>query len=542
VLLGDGKLTHMSSRIVPFRGPQGEELALLLTRDVTQQRQLMDDLQQSLEFRRRVVEHLPDFVSLVDAEGRFMWVNRLAPGLSPERVIGKKMREFSSPETMPAQQSAVRAAFESGTIQQYDVEGYGDGSSTAWYHSRVVPVRSEDKVEHVLIITSDITERKRTEQALRAAEERLHRAQRLESLGQLAGGIAHDFNNLIQVIAGNLAFARESLANGESAFEELEQAMRAADRAADLTSHLLAVGRRKRVDRKRVDLGSLIDHSVRMLRRAMPENIRLVYEPAPEHFFVEIDAPQFEQVFINLCVNARDAMPDGGTLRILLQPDGSEHVLLCVRDTGVGIAPENLARVFEPFFTTKGTGSGLGLAVAAGIIAAHGGVIIPESQPGQGTTMSIRLPRVAAASQPPPRPGLREQPAAGVILIAEDEALVRAQLARTLERAGYRVLQAEHGSRAVELFRAHQREIDLVILDVIMPELDGWQVFLRISELEPSVRVLFTTGYSANALPEDSVAREPRLLQKPYNPAVLLELVRELMLSVPRRVNASSPE
>jgi len=381
----------------------------------------------------------------------------------------------------------------------------------------------------MLMISSDITERKRAEYALRETEEQLHRAQRLESLGQLSGGIAHDFNNLLQVIDGNLTYAQERLKQGKSVDEELEQALRATERAAELTTHLLAIGRRQRMDGKCVELGGLVSESVRMLRRVIPEHVRLEYQAPSAPLFVELDAPQFEQVLINLCVNARDAMPDGGVLTVRVEPEGQDHIVLKVSDTGLGILPENLQRVFEPFYTTKGAGSGLGLAVAAGIIAAHGGVIFAESDGRSFTTMNVRLPRVgpdqlSAPSAVRPLPGGQ-----GVILVAEDEPMVRAQLVRVLTHAGYTVLEAENGARAVEIFQSRRGKVDLVLLDMIMPELDGWQAFLKIEALAPDIKVLFSTGYAANVLPQDFAERGARVLSKPYKPHTLLTQIRELL-------------
>jgi PAS domain S-box-containing protein len=527
-MLATGEQQHLLTRVIPFLGPKGEDVALLITSDVSEPRRLAAELEQSVEFRRRVVENLPDYVALVDRELRMVWVNRVAPGLRVEDVLGARVDAYMAPERVGEVKAAIQAAFDSGNVGNYEIEGYRDGKTTAWYATRVVPVMSDHKVEHVLLITADITERRRAAQALRETEEQLQRAQRLESLGQLAGGIAHDFNNLLQVIEGNLAFAKQGLQDGQLPIDELDQAIRATERAAELTSHLLAIGRRQHVDSKRVELGELVGRSMRMLRRAIPENILLQYEVPTARYFVALDAPQFEQVLINLCVNARDAMPDGGTLKVRIEQDRPGYVLMSVSDTGTGIAPENLSRVFEPFFTTKGAGSGLGLAVAAGIVAAHGGMIAAESDGMHGATMKVRLPCAPPSSEPP----LHEDGSprsSGVILIAEDEELVRMQVERILRRAGYTVLQANNGMRAVELFRERKDQIDLVILDVVMPELDGWRAYLMMEQLEPQVKVLFTTGYAANVLPHDFAARGARLISKPYKPQRLLEQVRELL-------------
>ncbi|HTV17247.1 MAG TPA: ATP-binding protein, partial [Polyangiaceae bacterium] len=473
---------------------------------------------------------------------RFVWINRVPPHLDRADVIGRKLDEFAGLAGLEEAAAAIDAAFERGTRESYEIEARGPTSSSAmpsgpggpvdasrWYAVSVVPIRSDDHIENVLLITTDLTERKRAERALREKDEQLHRAQRLESVGQLAGGIAHDFNNLLQVIHGNLSFVREGLRHGEDPSDDLELAMLATERAGELTQHLLAIGRRSRLAPKRVELGALVQQAMRMLRRAIPETIRLVFEPPSDTYVVDLDAQQFEQVLINLCVNARDAMPQGGTITVRIGADGSEHVMTSVIDTGTGIAPQILGRIFEPFFTTKKTGSGLGLAVAAGIVAAHGGELFADSDGKTGSCLRVRLPVVRAAPEvaPPVLEGAAH--GSGVILVAEDEDLVRAQVERILQRAGYTVLSAHNGARAVEVFRAEQPHIDLVLLDVVMPELDGWQAYLQMDALAPGVKVLFTTGYAANVLPQDFAARGARLISKPYKRQLLLSEVAELI-------------
>jgi PAS domain S-box-containing protein len=272
-LLATGEQQHLLTQVIPFSSPAGEDVALLITSDVSEPRRIAAKLEESVEFRRRVVENLPDYVALVDRNFRIVWVNRVGPGLRREDVLGASVDAYMLPEHVAAVHSAIQAAFDSGNIGQYELEGYRDGKTTAWYATRVVPVLSEGRVENVLLITADITDRRRAAQALRETEEQLQRAQRLESLGQLAGGIAHDFNNLLQVIEGNLSFAKQGLKDGQLPVDELEQAIRATERAAELTSHLLAIGRRQHVDSKRVELGELVGRSMSMLRRANPENI-----------------------------------------------------------------------------------------------------------------------------------------------------------------------------------------------------------------------------------------------------------------------------
>ncbi|HTM45723.1 MAG TPA: ATP-binding protein [Polyangiaceae bacterium] len=534
VRLSDATLRHMIARVVPFSVPGAEPMAVLFVDDDTDRRRLAEKLQQSVDFQQRVVEHFPGFVTLVDREHRFVWVNRVAPGLALSDVVGKHVEDFVAPSSVVPTRAAIDAAFKSAASSQYETEGYSDGQNLARYLVRAVPVSAGGRVENVLMITTDVTELKQAEQALRETQAQLHQAQRLEGIGQLAGGIAHDFNNLLQVIAGNVSFARHALKSGRPVQGELDQALRATERAAELTSHLLAVGRRQRLDPKRVNLGDLVSANLRMLRRIIPENIDIQCQVSPEPCFVDLDAPQFEQVLLNLCVNARDAMPQGGTLtvRVALHPDN--QVELSVTDSGVGIDPVNLARVFEPFFTTKGTGSGLGLAVAAGIIAAHSGKISAHSDGRSGTSIRIVLPRAEAVAAPKPLSSRPDQGGVGVVLVAEDEEIVREQVVKILEGGGYAVISVRNGAEAVEQFAKRSDTIDLIVLDVVMPVLDGWQAFLRIKALNPNINAIFTTGYAADVLPEDFATQGARLLRKPFRPAQLLAQVREMLVPADR--------
>jgi two-component system cell cycle sensor histidine kinase/response regulator CckA len=530
----DAGSTHLPASVLPLRDPSGQSVALVIGSNEAERRPRKTELHESEEFRRRVITHLPDYISLLDREHRFIWVNRVAPGLEVADVIGTRIEAFLAPESVPPLARAIDAAFQSGKAGQCETEGYRDAESMRWVLNRTVPLELDGKIDAVLLITSDLSELKRAEQALREKDKQLHQAQHLESIGQLAGGIAHDFNNLLQVIDGNLYFIREGLTGGQDVSEELDQAFRATRSAAELTSRLLAVGRRKRLATTRVNLGALIAANMRMLRAAIPENVNIVFEAPSEACFVGVDAPEFEQVLINLCVNARDAMPNGGTLRVRIETRGTEQVALSVADDGVGIPPKDLTRVFEPFFSTKDKGSGLGLAVAAGIIAAHGGTITASSDGVRGTTITVCLPRTQ--SEAPAGAGTAEVAVGGsaTVLVAEDEPHVRTQVVRILSAAGYKVIEAENGLRAVELFRQSAEEIDALVLDAIMPLCDGWQAYLEMERLKPGIKALFTTGYAANVLPSDFSESGARLLSKPFKPGELLSKLSELLSSAAR--------
>jgi two-component system, cell cycle sensor histidine kinase and response regulator CckA len=527
----DGRRVRSSTRVVPFAGPRREELALQITTKVTE-RDTARMLDQSGEFERQIVHHLPDFVAVVDRTYRFVWLNHVAPGLDPADIIGTTIDAFVTAEGAARAHAAIDAAFATLRSQHYEVEGPGADGSHAWYAVRVVPITTASAMRYVLLITTDVTERRRAAEALREKEEQLQRAQHRESLGQLAGGIAHDFNNLLQVIEGTLSFVKEGLRRGELPIDDLEQALRATERAGELTSRLLAVGRRSRVAPQRVELGALVEQEMRMLRRVIPENVELSYEKPARPVFVAVDPSSFEQVLINLCVRARDAMPQGGKLELGIAADGAEQVVLSVSDTGESIPAEHLTRIFEPFFAAHGADRGLGLAVAAGLMAAQGGDITAHGDGRGGTTMKLRLPRSADAAPESVSPSELSLQGSGLILVAEDEDLVRAQVVRILSRAGYVVLQASNGAQAVDMFREHADTIDLVVLDVVMPVLDGWRAYQRLLELRPGVKVIFTTGYAANVLPPDFAARGARLLAKPYKRQDLLAEVRDVLAPV----------
>jgi PAS domain S-box-containing protein len=528
----DGRRLRSSTRIVPFEGPGGEERALQIATDAAGRRGPAVDMEREREFQRQVVEHLPDFVAVMDRQHRFVWMNRFLPGLTAADVIGKTLDAFVTADGAARAHAAMDAAFASLSIQHYEIEAPSAEGPLIWFAVRVVPITTASLAQYVLLITTDVTERRRAAQALREKEEQLHRAQHLESLGQLAGGIAHDFNNLLQVIEGNLSFVRDAMRRGELPIEDVEQALRATARAGELTSRLLAVGRQSRVAPQRLELGALVEQEMKMLRRVIPENIELGFDKPATPFFVAVDAASFEQVLINLCVRARDAMPQGGKLQLRIAAEGSDQVILSVSDTGNAIPPETLARIFEPFFSSHGAGFGLGLAVAAGLMAAHGGDITAHSDGRRGTTMRLRFPRLANAAPESASPGELALHGSGLILVVEDEDLLRAQVVRMLSRAGYEILQASNGAEAVEVFAQHADTIDLVLLDVVVPVLDGWRAYQRILELRPTVKAIFTTGYAANVLPPDFAARGARLLSKPYKRHDLLAQVRDLLAPV----------
>jgi signal transduction histidine kinase/ActR/RegA family two-component response regulator len=400
--------------------------------------------------------------------------------------------------------------------------------------------------EQQTTLVREMLERIGTEKALRESEEMLRHSQKMEAVGRLAGGVAHDFNNLLTAIIGYADLLRQRFAGDASARQPAELIHQAGEQAAGLTRQLLAFSRKQLLQPKVIDLNVLITNLHRLLQRIIGEHIEVRATPEALIACVKADPGQVEQVIMNLGVNARDAMPRGGKLTIRTRnltieagatvaelPPG-EYVALEVTDTGEGMDEETKARIFEPFFTTKGVGkgTGLGLATVYGIVRQSRGGIVVESQRGQGTTFRILLPRedgpVETASQ---APAPSTQAAGGEkILIVEDEEIVRELVCEILRSHGYRVLATDRGSEAVRLVRAAKDGIDLLISDVVMPEMNGAEVARCVQELAPHARVLFVSGYSENDMADQGLGTLAfQVLQKPFTPAALASKVREVL-------------
>jgi two-component system cell cycle sensor histidine kinase/response regulator CckA len=384
-----------------------------------------------------------------------------------------------------------------------------------------------------------------TQAALQSSEQRLHHAQRMESVGRLAAGIAHDFNNLLTVILGFSEFLIERLPPGESAHRDASEIRTAAQRATGLTKQLLAFSRQQVLERRVVDLVAAVNEMQPMIRRLIGEDLRCEFQLATSPQLVLIDPGQFEQVLMNLVINARDAMPAGGHLRVAISRERIEpahaseigvapgdFVMLSVTDNGAGIDAETLEYIFEPFFTTKpsGEGTGLGLSTVFGIVRQSGGVIEVESAVRQGTTFRVYFPVSAAAAadverERHPTPAGAE---ASTILLAEDEQGVRALLEMALTRAGHRVITTQSGPEAVAVGQRSKVPIDLLITDVVMPGLSGPEVASALKGYHPGMRTLFLSGYASHvALPENITAEPGAFLQKPFTIDALMAKVRE---------------
>ncbi len=407
------------------------------------------------------------------------------------------------------------------------------------------PMRDATEIVGGVIVARDVTERRKLEQ-------QLQQAQRLDTVGRLAGGIAHDFNNLLTAILSSASVARECLPPDHEVQADLADVQLAGERATQLTKQLLAFARRQPVSQQPIALNDHVGAMERMLSRLVGPDVALRVTLGDALWNVRADGPQLEQVLVNVVVNARDAMPAGGRLTVRtanrVVHDGAivlprpmaagEYVEIVVTDTGTGMDEETLAHVFEPFYTTKpvGQGTGLGLAMCYGIIRQHHGVIWIESAPGRGTTVFILLPRYAGAlpamttgrpMSPTPAP---ISSGSETVLLVEDEPQVRAVAARALRSAGYRVLEATNGRDGVQVARRERDAIDLIVSDVVMPEMGGKEMVELARQFLPSVAVLFVSGYTAGSLPLPSDDQSAStFLQKPFTPQELLAMVRQVL-------------
>ena len=493
----------------------------------------VEALERREEHYRSLIENSLDLVSILNFDGTIRYASpshERILGYPLEDLVGQNAFSFIHPDDLPM----VRAAFTRQDTAS-SVECRMRHKDNSW---RVVESFGRN-LSHLpgvcgLVVNSrDITDRRRL-------EEQLHHSQRLEAVGRLAGGVAHDFNNLLMVIQGYSQMLLDSMLPGDPARDDLEQVAKAARRATDLTHQLLAFSRRQVARPLPINLNVLIRDMDRMLRRVLGEDIQLVADFAPNLKTVRADPGQIEQVILNIAVNARDAMPRGGTLKIQTAdlrvteeierehaaPKAGDYVMLSFADTGHGMDAPVLARVFEPFFTTKEHGTGLGLSTSYGIIKQNGGEIRAESKPGSGSAFRIYLPVVAQPAEeldtPQESPVLR---GTETILLVEDEDGVRHVVETMLKRHGYHVLSSASSTDAIGVAERHPGVIDLLVTDVVMPGMSGRKMAECLSVSRPGLKVLYVSGYG-ESLDSQALAT---FLQKPFTTDELALKIREIL-------------
>ncbi|MEK7867318.1 MAG: PAS domain S-box protein [Planctomycetota bacterium] len=541
LLTAKGEVVCVAGTLTPIRGEDGRVRAIHgVLIDITEQRKA----QEHCEFMKSVLESAASPIMIADREGVISWVNdgftRLT-GYTREEMIGKTPRILKSGTHGPDFYRGLWKALLAGNVWHGEIVNRRKDGTLYTEEQTVTPVRGADgQVSHFVAIKQDVTEKKRLEAQFR-------QSQKMEAVGQLAGGVAHDFNNLLLVMNGYCEMALGKLPEDHPQRGDLLQVLKAGARAKDLTRQLLAFSRRQVLDPKVIDLNEVVCGMEKMLVRLLPEHTRVVSDLSSDLGRVLADRGQVEQVVMNLVVNARDAMPDGGKVALVTRnveidaayaeahpgtPPG-RYVLLSIADTGCGMSQEVLSHLFEPFFTTKraGKGTGLGLSTVYGIVRQSGGSIDVFSDPDRGTRFDVFLPRAEA----PDEPIAAEEVAAsllgrGSVLLVEDEPEVRSVVRRFLEVYGYDVTEAKDGQEGLEIAERSPRKFDLLLSDIVMPRLGGKALATRLAWARPDLRVILMTGYTDDAgLRQGDLPEGWSLLQKPFTSRALAERLRDAL-------------
>jgi two-component system cell cycle sensor histidine kinase/response regulator CckA len=551
VVRPDGQVRWLRTHAVPVRNEKGEIYRIAGTAlDITERKKAEEALRSSEERARTLFETVNLIVLGLDADGRVDYVNPFflkLTGFSKTEVLGHDWFVFLPERIRPTLQGAFRDLLEQGFHPHYEnpvLTKSGEERMVAW--NNTVLRDAHGRPTGTLSIGEDITQRNQLEVQLR-------QAQKMEAVGRLAGGVAHDFNNVLTAVFGYVDLLREELPADGEAQKDLMEVRKAAERAAGLTRQLLAFSRQQVLEPVVLHINDLVEDFEKMLRRVIGEDVAFRLALAKDAGNVRADPGQLHQVVMNLVVNARDAMPTGGTLIIetanadlteqyaeLHQPViPGRYVLVAVSDTGTGMTPEVKARIFEPFFTTKekGKGTGLGLSTVYGIVKQSGGYVWVYSELGRGTTFKIYLPRVDNAPDQIAKPKeSRTLAGTETILLAEDDAILRPLARQLLEKLGYTVLEGEDAETALAAAAAHKGPIHLLVADVVMPGPSGRELARRLAEVRPETKVLYVSGYTDDAIVHHGML-EPGLnfLQKPFTPAVLARKVRDVLDTGNRR-------
>jgi two-component system, cell cycle sensor histidine kinase and response regulator CckA len=551
----DGGVVWGMLSMALIRGPDGTpRYAIKMVENVTDRREAEEALRLREHEFRSLLEHGRDVISVLEADGDLRFTSPAVErvlGYGRTELAGTYLGELVHPDDIPAMLAMFeRAILTPGRPRMAELRvRHRDGS---WRTLETVGTSLIDDpaVRGIVVNSRDVTERREAEEALRRSEQQLLQVQKMEAVGRLAGGVAHDFNNLLTAIRGNAELLLADLPAESQSREDVEEIRRAADRAAALTRQLLAFSRRQVLQPRLLDLNQSVAEMQRMLRRLLGEDVELATRLDPHLRRVRADPAQVEQVILNLAVNARDAMPDGGVVMVCTSNMelGEElrrkfayvvpgqYVLLEVGDTGHGMDPATLEMAFEPFFTTKptGKGTGLGLSMVYGIVKQSGGYVWIDSEPGRGTRVRVYLPVARGGEEdedevPAPVARVRGR---GTVLLVEDEETVRRIAERVLTRGGYDVLTAAEGAEAMALSRQHSGTIHVLVTDLVMPRMNGSDLARRLMAERPGIRVLFISGYDRDAA-RTSGPLEPGtdFIEKPFSPEVLLERVGRLLES-----------
>ncbi len=552
-LYQDERVTEWVENTV-YRLPNGHIVAVY--EDTSEKHMTEQALIDSEEKYRRLFEKMMNAFAfhriIKDDQGRaidyeFLEVNDAflkLTGLKRENLIGRRVTEaLPGIESDPANW-IERYAKVAATGQEERFENYSEVIGK-WFTIYAY----SPKTDYFVTIFEDITDRKEAEKRHKELEEQLNHTMRLEAVGRLAGGVAHDFNNLLTAINGFAELALDELEEDHPVRQHLDEISGAGRRASDLTAQLLAFSRKQVISPKIIQPNGILDNSQKILRRVIGEDVELIFKPADDLGHIMADPAQLDQIIMNLAVNARDAMPEGGklsieTCNVVLRDEpvvldgvaemiSGNYVMIAVSDSGDGMSEETLNRIFEPFFSTKpkGHGTGLGLATVYGIVRQNNGFIDVISKSGAGSTFKIFLPRhQGQIEQVNPQTKTEAPCGHETILLVEDEQRVRSLVKRFLERQGYKVIDVDNGESALAVFIESAKEIDLLLTDVIMPKMSGRQLREKIQEIKPGQKTLFMSGYSKTAISDEMILNEGvAFIQKPFRNSELALKVREAM-------------
>jgi len=564
----DGSPVPVSTTSSYYHDHAGQILGIEgIFRDITERKQAEASLLAERQYLTDIIDSLPDPTFILDTDSRVVVWNRAAEamtGVKRQELLGKGDYAYAVPfygEPRPIlidllnisekerenSYSSVRRLDDKIYAETF-IQNLNDGRGVyLWGVAAPLYDRSGARIGAIEVI-KDITDLKKSEEINFQLQEQLLQAQKIESIGRLAGGVAHDFNNMLGVILGHTELAQIHLDTTQPVFYNLEEIRKAARRSADITRQLLAFARKQTIAPKVIDLNETVDGMLSMLRRLIGEDIHLAWLPGKELGPVNMDPSQLDQILANLFVNARDAIADTGKVtietnnvafdeaycRVHADFAPGEYVMLAVSDNGCGMDAETLAHLFEPFFTTKemGKGTGLGLATIYGLVKQNTGFINIYSEPGQGTTFKIYLPRHGGKAPPAPNEDMDSSMAHGneTILLVEDEPMILKMTTTMLELQGYKVLLAATPGEAIVLAKDHAGEIHILITDVVMPEMNGRDLARNLLSLYPNLKRLFMSGYTANVIAHHGVLDEGiHFIQKPFSMTDLAAKVREVL-------------
>ncbi len=538
----------------PFYDPDGKFAGYIGScYDITERATAEQRLQSALQLYQDTLTTIPSSILLLDGNLNILMTNYKyleEHGFSISDITGKNITEVMAPSFLEENDLLVKLkdiAVTGGQLEVLNLRHTSESHTMKYLNIRIRSISSAGEPAEVLLVIDDITQQFNL-------EEQIRQAVKLESVGRLAGGVAHDFNNLLTGVTGYTQLLLRKLPAGSPMRKDLTQIRELSDRAAELTRQLLAFSRRQALEPVIMDVNELVSNTVKLLKRLIGEDIELEFKPASKKIKVKADPGQIEQVIVNLAVNSRDAMPGGGTLTIAIESamlgfecppgkvgvDQGDYVIISVTDTGCGIDEETLKHIFEPFFTTKevGKGTGLGLSSVYGIINQHNGRIEVESEPGYGATFKIYLPTpkawYAAKDGGKEDSFLLQEHTASVatetIFLVEDDISVRNLIERVLMEQGYNVISAARPDEALGIYAEMAGKIDLLLTDIILPGVNGKELYDRLSKTNPKLKVIFMSGYTASGLLElEGLDSNTPFLQKPFMPDDITGKIRQVL-------------